>query len=268
MENKDYKTQAAYRQEARQLSHQLTIGYRRALELLEATGGDAAQATVLFRTQALDMVARKTGLSHDQVLPYLEKCSYAAAAAIECIEDELWLLRGKSRPEVAYRLHKHRLHKAYAIDRVGRIVARRYTLDRRYPRHYEDRSHHLCEAELASITEPTHRLALCMADWLAYEDSEKFSNACLHNTATVAGQLRLLGMRELAAALCLAADIRSEYGQQHYTDYTDPGQPAITRYLYRDCEEFVLAEQYYQEQRQQMIDTLYEYLVAHADRFP
>lgn len=245
-------TRKEYLEKVKVLREQLCIGVQEGMDLLVQTAGDLDKASAIFREKMLNITTEFVKLPAERVLPYLEKYRYDAGKAVDTILDKFRLIDGVPQPEPVYILHKYHSYKREALEKICRLICKKKRLRRDWHAvgHYD--FPWFGEEDLRRLNEPSLCI-VALTEWLNFEDAEGFEEALLYNLDLTVRQIKLLGLRDRAAALRMAGDIYREYQEA-----MEP-IPDFYKVLNKD-RDYQAARRFYLSSKEELINKLYDFI--------
>lgn len=214
------------------LRQRIPVGLTAGLKLLEKTGGDINNAVLLFRDEILQTLVNKLGLPEDVIQRHLINNNYDIDATVKSIDEE--------RFTFTERILKRYKNKEEALDKITFAVLEQ---------HKVYRSGWLDFKQLTGFPTEVYCLVV-ITEWLLYVDYEGLDVALSFRLEETCEQLEtVLYLSSLAEALRQAGELASV-------------QELRESEIYRQCEHL------YKEQRDLVINRLYNLVKANLQLFP
>ncbi len=221
------------------------IGIRKGLLLLEKTSGDIDKAKLLFEQEMVNVLIDKIKITEQQAHELLMKVNFDINLALKKHEEEHYTLT-----ERILRLQKNR--KERALEIIAGEVEERNKLKRNFWLDFN---------ELRKQTSEEACLLMIM-EWLNYEGWESFASAVYFHLDDVIFQIeQYLFLSNLVNVLKTAREINEAQYESQKRILESEGAVSSTK-------EFLEQWQLFDEQRETLINTLYEFVVKNSSKFP
>ncbi|WP_265531848.1 hypothetical protein [Pseudomonas saponiphila] len=234
-------------QALQQLRALIPIGLRHAQALLESCAGDPQHAAELYKTELLQVLVDKSGLSPEQAREQLHAAGYDLNRALHAIDEARFTLTQRI-------LRKHHRDPGQALDLIAQAIETAEQLPRQY---------WLDFAALEQLA-PALRCFMILHEWLAFEGWEGFDSALHFHLPQAVAQLRHLQLEALAETL-EQADQRQQQLRAAHAESESPVELAMRINqdpLFNRCQD------HFQQQRQPLADRLYQWVERHIEQFP
>ncbi|SFO52831.1 hypothetical protein SAMN05428949_5588 [Chitinophaga sp. YR627] len=232
------------------LRQRIPVGLTAGLKLLEKADGDINDAVLLFRKEILQTLVSKIGLPEDLIQRHLINNNYDIDATIKSIDEERFTL--------TERILKRYQNKEEALDQITFAVLERHSI-------YRDGW--LDFKQLAGFPTEVYCL-VAITEWLLYVDYEALDVALSFRLEEISDQLEtVLQLSSLSNAQRQAGEL----AELLYTKYEVPGN--IENYIaavqeLRESDIYRQYEHLYKEQRDLVIEKLYDLVKANVQLFP
>ncbi|ACU63441.1 hypothetical protein [Chitinophaga pinensis] len=232
------------------LRQRIPVGLSSGLKLLENAGGDINKAELLFREDILQTLVRKIGLPEDVIQRHLISNNFDIDATVKRIDEERFTL--------TERILRRYKHKAEAVDQVRFAVLGQNDV---YKGSWLDFK------QLTAFPKEVYCL-LTLNEWLLYADYEGLDVALSFELEVITNQLEtVLGLSALADALRQTQELADLLYKKYeitgnHENYIKAARELDESDIYRQC------EQMYKEQRDLLIERLYDLVTANVHLFP
>ncbi|CAK9889404.1 MULTISPECIES: hypothetical protein [Pseudomonas] len=230
-----------------QLRSLVPIGLRHAQALLQRCAGNPEQAAGLFKTELLQVLANKSGLPADQAREYLHNAGYDLNRALNALEQARFTLTQRI-------LRKHHQDQAHALDLIAQAIEIAEQLPRQYWLAFE---------RLEQLA-PAPRCFMVLHEWLAFEGWEGFDCALHFHLPQAIAQLRHLQLDALADTLQQAGKRQQQLRATHAQN---EGPIELAVRVNQDAL-FNVCQERFNQQRPQLDEHLYEWVLRHIEQFP
>ncbi|AMR29118.1 hypothetical protein A0257_19825 [Hymenobacter psoromatis] len=241
-----------YLAQARLLRQRIPIGLLEALQMLAAVDGDLNRAEQQAQTAYSQQIQEKTGIIAAVALEKLHRLHYDSGRVLDEVARE-------QHRETELVLQRYATRKAEALPRLYAAIAHATLLEREQG--------WLLLGHFSATLSPPQYCVVVLSEWIEYADYEGFDYALCFWPDEVAGVItQQLRLPEVASYLWVA-----RHRQEHFwaSVKTNDQQQAFraASLLARDPA-FRAAEQGFDQSRQLLLETLYDYVQERVTEFP
>jgi len=234
-----------YKDKLEILRQRVSIGLRHGLAILGKVNGDVEQAEKLFQQEMLSLVINKTGVTKAIATKHLIKTNFDINSALKSIDEERYTLTERILKQCKDNKEEALNKLAYAVEQKNKLI-RNFWLD------LEDLQK-LSQQEFCLLT---------IIEWLHYNDYEGFIVAIHFHLEVVTDQIKeQLLLPEIAGIIRKAKEIHESQFEQQEIKFKK--EKAIS-----PTPEFCEQEDLFDEKKPLLIDTLYEFVKKHVNKFP
>ncbi|PWV55959.1 hypothetical protein [Chitinophaga sp. S165] len=234
------------------LRQRVPIGFSHGLTVLEKTNGDIDAAEIIFKDEVLQIVFNKTGIAKDVAQKHLINSNYDIPATLKSIDEERFTLT-----ELIYRRYKD---KENALAKVVHVVEIHYNI--------QGPTESWLYFKTLSDLLPEIFCPLAIMRWLTYEEYESFGVALCFELDTVTDLIEnVLKLAPLASSLREARDIQEIIYRENAVvgnieNYIKANNELRKNKAYQKC------ENNYYDQKNLLIETLYDFVKVNINKFP
>ncbi|MDF7819814.1 hypothetical protein P1X15_19490 [Runella sp. MFBS21] len=240
-----------YKHKLEILRQRIPIGLRHGLTLLEEVEGDLEKAEKHFVEEMVVLTISKTGVTSDAAIRYLTKSNFDIGLTIKRIDEERYTLT-----ELIIRKYKDK--KEEALDKVYLTIEEKYNLERDFWLNF---------GYLKNLPSEIYCFVAIM-EWLNFEEREGYQNALSFNLDIVVQQIdKKLDLSELMHSLKKAENILVLVYEEYDAKKSYKNYSRATHDL-RNNKGFQEVENGFKEQKQILINRLYEFVQNNVDKFP
>jgi hypothetical protein len=245
-----------YLDQVKMLRYEIPVGLSEGLALLHQWNGDTVRVKDILRERYLKEVTDRTGIPAEEAIRYLAHFKYDVERSVLNIIEDYRIVDGQRRGEVEYYLLRWRNYKKEAIGKITGVVIRQEQIT-----DYD--GFRLKEQALVRLN-TYHQCVVVLYEWLHCQDMEDTSAAIYCNTELTATQMRMLGLKETAAALLLARDI----SQEAYATFDQHNEKYKLAYeaLYID-EDYNHAIRFLDDCHALIVQRLYDFIESNLVKF-
>lgn len=227
------------------LRQRIPIGIKEALSLLESTNGDVTQVEILFKAKVLAIILQKTGVTKETATHHLLKNKFNIDQTLKSINEERYTLTERI-------LIKDKYRKESALTKIADAIEKEQNLTRDF---------WLDFVQFEKL-EPEISCLLSIMEWLNYESWEGFDSAIYFNLDIVMNQIEnKLYLPQIAEILRRSLMIDQIHAEQQKNILSKEG-------VIVPIHDFIKQNGLFNQKRSLLIDTLYEFVKKHIDKFP
>lgn len=226
------------------LRQQVPVGLQHGLTLLRQANGDIEEAVRLFQQEMLNLITDKTAVTADVALKHLKAVNYDVHLALESIDEERYTL--------TERIFMKNKDKENVLNLIRKNIEDEYGIKRNY----------WLEFTALNILPPEKYCLVVVNEWLMYYWHEGLDVAVYHHLDIVTEQIeKELLLNDIVSIMKKAREIDEKYEAPKRSKIRigrgwGPGKP------------FRYQEILFREQLPILIDTLYDYVKKHINKFP
>ncbi|PSL49499.1 hypothetical protein CLV51_101833 [Chitinophaga niastensis] len=233
------------------LRQQIPIGIHHAINLLDKTNGDIAQAKSLFEEEIVNIIINKTSVLPEVAKRHLIKNGYDISKTLISIDEERFTL-------TELILHKTKNNKEDGLYKIAYAIEERENLKRNFWLSFESLGN-LNAYQYCIVT---------ICEWLEYEDYENFSSALYFYVDIVTNEIEIkLSLPQVANYIRRAKQRREEILALYKEKQQDKNFILVGEFVERD-KEYRKNEDAFHKERTLIIDRLHDLVMKNVSRFP
>ena len=237
-----------FKEKIKEFRQKFPIGIQEGLVMLQLANGDLNLAEDLFKEKTLHEILSKTEVQKEIAIAHLTKCNYDIYLTINSIDEERYGFTERV-------LKKFNQDKFTGLKRIASEVERIENILR-------NRDFFWFTIEHLSNLPPELYCLVLMMEWLNYEDYEGLDHAIHFHLDKVKFQINnQLQLPHIAQTLQNAKTIYQEQLEEQTIKSLKNGYLMPTP-------EFIEQEKLFVIQKPLLVNSLYEFVTMHMDKFP